>query len=68
MRLTNREVQVLRLISNELTYTEIAKQLCVSQNTIISHRKNIKHKLGVKNSAGIVREGYCRGYLELCMK
>jgi len=53
--LTARELEVLELIGNEYTTPEIATKLCVSQHTIISHRKNLLQKLQVKNTAGLVR-------------
>jgi DNA-binding NarL/FixJ family response regulator len=54
--LTNREKQVLNLIVEEYTTREIAKELFVSDCTIETHRLNIISKLGVKNTAGLVRE------------
>lgn len=63
--LSVREKQVLELISKGLTYQEISSVLYVSLNTVMSHRKNIKEKLGVKNSAGLVRAGFESGYLQV---
>lgn len=53
--LTSREVEVLELIGDEYTTPEIAEKLCISQHTVISHRKNLLQKLNVKNTAGLVR-------------
>lgn len=53
--LTSREKEVLELIGDEYTTPEIAEKLCISQHTVISHRKNLLQKLGVKNTAGLVR-------------
>ena len=63
--LSNREKQVLEMISNGLNYREISNALFISLNTVMSHRKNIKEKLGVKNSAGLVRVGFEKGYLQI---
>lgn len=53
--LTTRELEVLELIGDEFTTPEIADKLCISQHTVISHRKNLLQKLNVKNTAGLVR-------------
>lgn len=55
VRLTKRELEVLQLVSQELTTQEIADKLFVSQSTVITHRKNIMFKLDVRNAAGMVR-------------
>lgn len=54
--LTKREKEILQLIVNEFTTKEIAQKLYVSHCTIETHRLNIIQKLGVKNTAGLVRE------------
>lgn len=53
--LTTREKEVLRLIAMEYTNHEIGSELDVSTRTIDSHRRNLLQKLGVKNTAGLVR-------------
>lgn len=55
-RLSSRELEVLRLVVEEFTAYEIAERLFVSKETIDTHRKNIREKLGVRNTAGMVRE------------
>lgn len=52
--LSERELEVIRLISDGLTNKEIADSLCLSTHTVNTHRKNIMAKLGLKNTAGIV--------------
>ena len=52
--LSKREIEVIKLISDGLTNKEIADQLFLSTHTVNTHRKNIMHKLGIKNTAGIV--------------
>ena len=54
--LTRREQEVLQLIVNEYTTKEIAEKLFISSCTAETHRLNIMHKLGVRNTAGLVRE------------
>lgn len=62
--LTNREIEIVRLISNEFTTSDIASQYGISINTVENHRKNIFEKLNVRNVAGLVREASNLGYLE----
>jgi DNA-binding NarL/FixJ family response regulator len=54
--LTPRENEVLQLIVEEHTTQEIALELFISCCTVETHRQKIIQKLGVKNTAGIVRE------------
>lgn len=54
-RLTRREKEVLALIMEEHTTQEIADQLFISLNTVETHRRNLLHKLNVRNTAGLVR-------------
>lgn len=53
--LSKREMQVLDLISAELTTEEIAKKLHLSKRTIDAHRRNLLAKLEVKNTAGLMK-------------
>lgn len=48
--LTNKEIQVLQLLSNGLLYKEIAETMSLSINTVKNHLKNIYVKLHVQNS------------------
>ena len=52
--LSKREKEVLAMIAEGHTNTKIAELLFLSAHTVTTHRKNIMHKLGVKNTAGIV--------------
>ena len=52
--LTSREKEIIQLISEGLTNADISKKLFISKHTVNTHRKNIMHKIGVKNTAGIV--------------
>lgn len=53
--LTDRELEVFRMIGNGKTSGAIAEQLLLSTHTIDTHRENIKRKLGVKNAAELSR-------------
>ena len=61
--ITQREKQVLNLIAHEHSSKEIAEKLFVSHETVNSHRRNIISKLGVKNTAGMVRVGFELGLI-----
>lgn len=53
--LTEREIEILRLIAEGLTGQEIAERLCISRKTVVTHRANIMEKLGVHNTAELIR-------------
>ncbi len=52
--LSDRESQIIVLIAEGHTNTQIAEMLFLSNHTVGTHRKNIMSKLGVRNTAGIV--------------
>ena len=51
--LSERERDVLVLVARGLTNKEIASELNISPHTVISHRKNIVHKTGIRSVAGL---------------
>ena len=53
--LTAREKEILELISEGFTNPQIAEKIFLSPFTVDSHRKNLLAKLGVKNTATLVR-------------
>jgi LuxR family transcriptional regulator, maltose regulon positive regulatory protein len=53
--LSERELEVLRLLRTDLTGPEIARELVVSLNTMRTHTKNIYSKLGVDNRRAAIR-------------
>jgi DNA-binding NarL/FixJ family response regulator len=55
LKLTEREIEIIRLIVKSLTNKEIADQLCISELTVNTHRKNAMRKLEIKNTAGLVK-------------
>ena len=59
--LTKREMEILSLVAKELTNQEIADRLFISIRTVETHRINLSQKLGVHNTAGLVKEAYKRG-------
>jgi DNA-binding CsgD family transcriptional regulator len=52
---TAREKEILQMIANDLKPQEIAKKLRLSTNTVDSYRRNLKRKLGVNGTAGLIR-------------
>ena len=61
--LSQRELEVLRLLDSELTGPEIARELYVSLNTLRTHTKRIFTKLDVNTRAAAVRRARERGLL-----
>ena len=55
MHLTNREVEIIRLVAEGKAAKEIANQLFLSLHTVDTHRRNILAKLKLKNIADLVR-------------
>jgi len=50
-----REKEILQLIAEEHTSSEIAKLLFISEKTVEKHRTSLMEKLNVRNLAGLVR-------------
>ena len=55
---SRREKEVLNLIVQEFTTTEIADELHISLKTVESHRRNLLTKMNVRNTAGLVRVAF----------
>jgi DNA-binding NarL/FixJ family response regulator len=54
MNITEREMEIIKLIAEGYSNKEIADKLFLSTHTVTTHRKNIMSKLGVNNTAGVV--------------
>jgi NarL family two-component system response regulator LiaR len=63
--LTPRELEVLEMMATPNTYKQIAVQLCVSEETVRSHAKNILEKLKQPNRAQAVLSAIRLGLIEL---
>lgn len=63
--LSPREQEVLYMVAHEMTADEIAKELFISNHTVISHRQNLLFKLQARNTAGLVRRAFELGFLSL---
>lgn len=55
--LTNRETEILELIIKEMSTRMIAEQLFISEETVLTHRKNMMNKLDIHSTAGLVAFG-----------
>ncbi len=53
--LTKREKEILSLIANGSTNSEIADVMFISKNTVRTHRNRIYHKLSIKNMRDVIR-------------
>lgn len=62
-QLTNREIEVLKLIVQGRLNKEIADKLNISLNTVLSHRKNIIAKTGIKTVSGLTFYSISNGYV-----
>lgn len=62
--LSAREIEVLVLVTKGLINKEIADKLNISLTTVISHRKNITEKLGIKSVSGLTIYAVMHGYIE----
>jgi DNA-binding NarL/FixJ family response regulator len=63
-RLTDREIEVLRLVVHGYVNKEIAAQLDISVKTVEAHKSNAIEKLGVQSRAELVRYGLSQGWLQ----
>jgi DNA-binding NarL/FixJ family response regulator len=54
IQLSEREIEVLELISQGLTNNEIAEKMFLSTHTVASHRKNLMRKLNARNNVDLV--------------
>jgi len=62
--ITDREIEVLKLIVEEYSNSEIAEKLFISVRTVDTHRRNLLEKLGVKNTAGLVKYAIQKGLFD----
>ncbi len=54
-KLTEREIEIIKLIVKSMTNKKIAEMLCISELTVNTHRKNAMRKLEINNTAGLVK-------------
>ncbi|MFN3849787.1 MAG: response regulator [Spirosomataceae bacterium] len=62
--LTQRELEILRLITQDLTNIEIGENLGISSTTVETHRRNLMKKVGVSTAIGLMRWALKHGLVE----
>jgi len=62
-QLSQREIDILKLVATGFTNKEIADKLFISTYTVITHRKNITRKLGIKSVAGLTLYAVLNKYI-----
>lgn len=65
LTLSERETDVLKLLAAGKANKEIAADLFISVHTVVSHRKNISAKLGVKSTAALVIYAVANGLIDV---
>ncbi len=63
--LTDREVEVIKLICQQLTAEEIGEKLFISPKTVNGHRNNLLQKTGSRNITGLVMYAIKTGLVEI---
>lgn len=58
VRLTDRELEILRLIEREFSNKKIAAALFISERTVETHRKNIFRKTQTNSVIGLIKYAY----------
>lgn len=59
-RLTDREIEIIRMIEKDLNNKQIAGQLFISERTVETHRKNILRKTNTQTVVGLLKYAYER--------
>lgn len=62
-QLSEREIEILRLIASDFSNQEIADKLFISTRTVETHKGNLLQKTGCKNVAGLVMWGVEKGII-----
>lgn len=62
--LTEREIEIVKLLASEYTNDKIAAELHISYRTVETHRKNIMQKTKSHNLAGLLKHAYSKGFIK----
>jgi len=65
VKLTHRELNVLSLLIKGYSNKQISSELHISIHTVVSHRKNITTKLGIKSIAGLTIYGAIHNIIDI---
>ena len=63
-RLSDREFEVLRLLGQGSSVVEIARRLVLSPKTVSTYRSRLMEKLGLSNTAEIIRYAFENGLVD----
>lgn len=63
VHLTQREIEILRLMEQEKSNKQIADELFISERTVETHRKNIFRKTGANSLVGLIKYVYAHKLL-----
>ncbi len=63
--LSDREIEVMSLIVQGFINKEIADRLHISLSTVVTHRKNIMYKLGMKSVSALTIYAVMHGYVDI---
>ena len=64
-RLTDRELQVLKLIAEGQSHKEVGETLGISAKTVITHQTNISEKLDLHSRAALIKYAYKKGIVKI---
>ena len=62
--LSSREIEVVKLLAEDLSSKEVAARLGIAEKTVNFHRQQIKQRLDVKGIVGMVRYAIRHGMVE----
>jgi DNA-binding NarL/FixJ family response regulator len=65
VKLTNREIEILLLICQDLAPGEISERLRIAEKTFFNHRGNILAKTNARSNVGLIRYAISRGYFKV---
>lgn len=63
--LSNREIEILKLVAHGHANKIIADKLCISTHTVMSHRKNLTEKLGIKSISGLTVYAIINNHIDM---
>jgi DNA-binding NarL/FixJ family response regulator len=63
-QLTEREIEILKLVAQGMTNKEVGDQLNISHRTVDTHRTNLMKKLDITNVAGLIRFAFKNGLIQ----
>ncbi|WP_449437113.1 response regulator [Pedobacter steynii] len=62
--LSTREIEILHLIAEGLTNTEMSDKLFISKRTVEGHRQSLIEKTGSRNTAALIRYAILNGFIQ----